>query len=233
MTFWSSRSVGESAFTNTLHLSHRKRIHALHVRIEQAVGAIIVWLVVSTILEDSHCARSLPEPKRLFTPPAPVPQVCHPGECPPCPEAGVFSCRCGKVAETRTCAQRDFSCGKKCGRRLTCGRHACERLCHGGKCGDCPLSGLSSYSCCSSMANRFGTPHHVFHCFRCVLPQCEGSARKRFCHRTMRELHGIVLVLLLICRFILYRMYGAFLSLAFLRPRLTSVIIRRKQGLLN
>ncbi|GAQ89009.1 hypothetical protein KFL_004790030 [Klebsormidium nitens] len=74
-------------------------------------------------------------------------QPCHPGECPPCPEAGVFPCRCRKAAETRTCAQRDFSCGKKCGRRLACGRHACERLCHGGKCGDCPLSGVRVCPC--------------------------------------------------------------------------------------
>lgn len=58
----------------------------------------------------------------------------------------MFSCRCGRLQEKRTCAQRDFSCGKKCGRELSCGGHSCERLCHGGECGDCPLSGKASVS---------------------------------------------------------------------------------------
>ncbi|GBG68527.1 hypothetical protein CBR_g3071 [Chara braunii] len=66
---------------------------------------------------------------------------CHPGECPPCSQAGEYTCRCGGVSESRTCAERDFQCEKLCGKRLPCGRHTCDAVCHPpGKCPGCPLS---------------------------------------------------------------------------------------------
>lgn len=34
----------------------------------------------------------------------------------------------------------EFSCDKKCAKRLSCGNHDCEKICHGGDCGPCSKS---------------------------------------------------------------------------------------------
>uniref|UniRef100_T1IRV0 R3H domain-containing protein n=1 Tax=Strigamia maritima TaxID=126957 RepID=T1IRV0_STRMM len=69
---------------------------------------------------------------------------CHLGPCNECPETINQKCHCGKQGKEVTCtletAARRFSCGGLCGQTLNCGRHTCERICHGGICYECQLS---------------------------------------------------------------------------------------------
>ncbi|XP_021769188.1 NF-X1-type zinc finger protein NFXL2-like [Chenopodium quinoa] len=74
-------------------------------------------------------------------------EICHNDECPPCREKGVYRCQCGKVKEERECCDRDFRCDNPCGQGLDCGKHVCERGCHEGVCGHCPLKGRRTCPC--------------------------------------------------------------------------------------
>ncbi|KAG5125391.1 hypothetical protein JHK82_032128 [Glycine max] len=74
-------------------------------------------------------------------------ELCHPGACPPCRTRGVHACQCAKVKEERECCDRVFQCGNPCEKRLGCGKHVCERGCHSGKCGECPLKGKRTCPC--------------------------------------------------------------------------------------
>nr|KIR87449.1 transcriptional repressor NF-X1 [Cryptococcus tetragattii IND107] len=71
----------------------------------------------------------------------PCPKNCHSGECPPCHEEIVKSCRCGQsqllvpcdvLRERRTNGLGDVTCERVCKALRNCGRHECGRLC-------CPL----------------------------------------------------------------------------------------------
>ncbi|XP_046686079.1 LOW QUALITY PROTEIN: protein shuttle craft-like, partial [Homalodisca vitripennis] len=63
--------------------------------------------------------------------------MCHSfAECPPC---GVLTSKyCYGKHELRKavpCFMKEFSCGRPCGRSLSCGRHSCiQSSCHGGAC---------------------------------------------------------------------------------------------------
>lgn len=72
---------------------------------------------------------------------------CHNGPCPPCGRVGDFKCACG--AETRhvACGERRFQCTKVCGKKLACGQHVCEVVCHAGPCGGCPFEGVRACPC--------------------------------------------------------------------------------------
>ncbi|KAH9702514.1 NF-X1-type zinc finger protein NFXL2 [Citrus sinensis] len=74
-------------------------------------------------------------------------QICHEGPCPPCKARAVYMCRCGRVEEERECCERDFRCENACGKALDCGKHVCERGCHVGQCGGCPLPGKRTCPC--------------------------------------------------------------------------------------
>lgn len=82
--------------------------------------------------------------------------LCHPGPCPPCPQMITTSCECNQsIPRTVRCSQRIWKCNKKvnswrcnitllyllnqsfqCNRKLTCGIHSCEMVCH--KPDNCP-----------------------------------------------------------------------------------------------
>ncbi|BAT86437.1 NF-X1-type zinc finger protein [Vigna angularis] len=74
-------------------------------------------------------------------------EVCHRGACPPCRTRGVYACQCGKVKEEKECCDRVFQCDHPCEKRLSCGKHVCERGCHSGECGECPLKGKRTCPC--------------------------------------------------------------------------------------
>ncbi|KZT70504.1 hypothetical protein DAEQUDRAFT_708602 [Daedalea quercina L-15889] len=104
-----------------------------------------------------------PKPSRLATPhscanPCSRPRVCghacplscHPGPCPPCQVTTSLPCHCGKETLMFRCstlapskaasrASAELSCGKRCGRKLKCGNHECEEVCHPGQCGSCKV----------------------------------------------------------------------------------------------
>eukprot|EP00039_Didymoeca_costata_P011769 m.166582 g.166582 ORF g.166582 m.166582 type:complete len:849 (+) comp15285_c0_seq1:177-2723(+) len=63
---------------------------------------------------------------------------CHDGPCGGCTEIVERSCKCGKRSKRLSCAESVWSCEQPCGKKHTCGKHACERDCHDGPCGECP-----------------------------------------------------------------------------------------------
>ena len=69
------------------------------------------------------------------------PHKCHPGDCPACSLTATVTCHCGADTKTLPCRQSDFHCDRVCGKRLSCGRHTCEEVCHGGPCPGCPMEG--------------------------------------------------------------------------------------------
>ncbi|XP_036354494.1 transcriptional repressor NF-X1 homolog [Octopus sinensis] len=65
---------------------------------------------------------------------------CHPGACPPCPMSVQIHCFCGNTSKFDRCWRHNhtFSCQTgKCGKRLNCGVHYCQEICHPGDCRDC------------------------------------------------------------------------------------------------
>ncbi|XP_054674509.1 transcriptional repressor NF-X1 isoform X4 [Grus americana] len=80
-------------------------------------------------------------------------QVCHPQPCQLCPRLPqvVYRCPCGQTplskllelgcVERKICTDPIPSCGKTCGKPLSCGSyefiHTCESLCHEGDCRPC------------------------------------------------------------------------------------------------
>ncbi|CAK7267184.1 FKBP12-associated protein [Sporothrix epigloea] len=78
--------------------------------------------------------------------------VCHAGPCPPCPEMGpLTACLCGGETRIRPCSAPDarklWVCGKICNRKLDCGEHTCQELCHAGDCAPCAVPVLSRCYC--------------------------------------------------------------------------------------
>ncbi|EOY17775.1 Sequence-specific DNA binding transcription factor isoform 1 [Theobroma cacao] len=74
-------------------------------------------------------------------------EICHPGTCPPCRARDIYCCRCGQKEEEKDCCDRDFRCENECKKLLNCEKHLCERGCHAGDCGECPLQGKQSCPC--------------------------------------------------------------------------------------
>ncbi|XP_034255389.1 NF-X1-type zinc finger protein NFXL1 [Thrips palmi] len=73
--------------------------------------------------------------------------VCHPGLCEACPRKSEQLCACGSQRQNRPCASPFWQCEKVCGKRLSCKHHSCEKVCHSGPCGACPLSENRSCPC--------------------------------------------------------------------------------------
>ncbi|XP_076351913.1 NF-X1-type zinc finger protein NFXL1 [Tachypleus tridentatus] len=71
-------------------------------------------------------------------------EPCHGGPCPPCPRQSFQSCMCGRKKTNRPCASPKWQCGAVCGKKLSCGNHFCEKVCHEGVCGRCPRAGPRS-----------------------------------------------------------------------------------------
>ncbi|KAI8986770.1 hypothetical protein BD414DRAFT_42500 [Trametes punicea] len=112
-----------------------------------------------------------PKPPRLATPHScanpcsrpracghPCPLNCHPGPCPPCQVTTQIPCYCGKQTLSFRCANlglgkngtpttAELSCGQTCGRMLNCDNHACQDVCHPGKCKPCPVRQMARCYC--------------------------------------------------------------------------------------
>lgn len=64
------------------------------------------------------------------------------GACPPCALVSTVPCLCGAEQQEMACSERGVHrCARPCNRPLACGLHTCERGCHAGSCGMCPLAG--------------------------------------------------------------------------------------------
>jgi len=73
----------------------------------------------------------------------PCPLTCHPGPCPPCRSMGKEqACFCGLKKMRVRCGDElaGFTCGELCNKPLSCGKHFCEEVCHGGPCKKCEVT---------------------------------------------------------------------------------------------
>ncbi|KAI9753947.1 MAG: FKBP12-associated protein [Lichina confinis] len=87
------------------------------------------------------CGRPRIAPKQC---PHPCELLCHAGPCPPCGRMGPAEpCFCGKETSVKKCIDTDYnkgwSCEQVCGDLMPCAEHTCDRTCHGGLCGSCPV----------------------------------------------------------------------------------------------
>ncbi|KAI1798103.1 hypothetical protein LXA43DRAFT_908743 [Ganoderma leucocontextum] len=112
-----------------------------------------------------------PKPPRLATPHScanpcsraracghPCSLSCHPGPCPPCQVTTSLPCYCGKETISFRCsnlglgrrgvlATAELSCHQFCERKLGCGNHICQEICHPGKCSPCPIREAAQCYC--------------------------------------------------------------------------------------
>ncbi|NWS14801.1 NFX1 protein, partial [Pachyramphus minor] len=103
-------------------------------------------------------------------------QVCHPQPCQLCPRLPqvVYRCPCGQTPlskllelgclERKICTDPIPSCGKTCGKPLSCGSyefiHTCESLCHEGDCRPC--SHTSNIYCRCGFKKKVSTSWGLF-----------------------------------------------------------------------
>uniref|UniRef100_A0A1Y1M097 PHD-type domain-containing protein n=4 Tax=Photinus pyralis TaxID=7054 RepID=A0A1Y1M097_PHOPY len=73
--------------------------------------------------------------------------MCHKGDCQPCPKKSLQKCVCGAKTKLRECASPVWQCDVVCGKPLECGHHNCEEACHIGKCEPCSLSKTRTCPC--------------------------------------------------------------------------------------
>lgn len=71
----------------------------------------------------------------------PCSEACHSGVCPPCeiivPQVDCF---CGKETKDRVCGELNKrTCVQPCNKKLNCGIHKCDKICHEGDCPACPV----------------------------------------------------------------------------------------------
>ncbi|XP_055848662.1 protein shuttle craft [Episyrphus balteatus] len=110
-------------------------------------------------------------------------EKCHEGKCKPCEHKVEQKCHCGKhdrqVACTRDSHEKKtYSCGKPCGKDLSCGNHKCKDCCHVGECRPCKSSPEQATSCpCGKM------PIVLEQRKSCLdpIPVCDG-----ICNKTLR-----------------------------------------------
>ncbi|KAF4707331.1 NF-X1-type zinc finger protein nfxl1 [Perkinsus olseni] len=79
-----------------------------------------------------YCDRPCSRPRSCGHP---CPLKCHFGPCPLCTVLVDKECGGGHGAIRRVpCHVTNVSCGAPCGKMLPCGRHWCQKICHGGPC---------------------------------------------------------------------------------------------------
>ncbi|KAI7878645.1 hypothetical protein K492DRAFT_132456 [Lichtheimia hyalospora FSU 10163] len=90
-----------------------------------------------------RCGTTLPPCPHPCTRPSPCGHVrllqhnCHPDSetCPPCAMLVTRTCVCGKTElKNVPCYRGSPRCGRICDKPLSCGRHLCNKSCHGGAC---------------------------------------------------------------------------------------------------
>lgn len=112
-------------------------------------------------------------------------QVCHSGECPPCPKTRIAKCECGMEESQIKCVEEKYHCDRICGKALSCGNHTCEIVCHTGECPPCPMEGSRSCHCGKVLFENLSCDE--------ATPSCEDTCNKPLhCygnHRCNRRCH--------------------------------------------
>ena len=88
---------------------------------------------------------------------------CHAGECPPCNKKSVQLCKCQKNQKLINCSEGEWQCQEKCQKKLACGFHRCEIICHdaGDECPPCPLSQIRHCPCGKSQYQVILHAYHI------------------------------------------------------------------------
>lgn len=111
--------------------------------------------------------------------------LCHPGPCPPCPKIVKSTCHCGKsAARPQRCSNKLWSCGQKCGHKLSCGRHSCAQPCHAGPCSPCPQYSTQTCMCGKETMIR-ECAHPTWQCQQVCgkVLDCERHKCEEICHK--------------------------------------------------
>lgn len=110
--------------------------------------------------------------------------LCHPGPCPPCPQTISITCCCGKSKPaSRRCSNKEWSCGKKCEKALSCKLHFCEDICHKDSCSPCKKQ--SKQKCmCGNETKLQPCENPVWQCDKiCMKPlECGNHSCQIICH---------------------------------------------------
>lgn len=95
--------------------------------------------------------------------------LCHQGDCQPCPKKSIQKCMCKSSMKLRECSSPIWQCEKVCGKLLDCGNHTCADICHAGECNVCLLSLPRTCPC--------GKTKHLLPCTTEV-PTCVDTCEK-------------------------------------------------------
>ena len=99
------------------------------------------------VMAKCHCGTSAPSSRRCFDKAwscgkpckkilncgqhtCPLP--CHPGGCQPCQKTSVQWCQCRRQQKQCQCAMPQWKCEERCNKKLKCGHHVCDLICHKG-----------------------------------------------------------------------------------------------------
>lgn len=80
--------------------------------------------------------------------------LCHPGQCPPCPQTINGICFCGNERKRVRCSAPKWSCGNKCNKLLSCKSHKCESICHENDCPPCSFTSIQPCLCGAEKTKR-------------------------------------------------------------------------------
>ncbi|KAF4672416.1 Transcription initiation factor TFIID subunit 9 [Perkinsus chesapeaki] len=118
-----------------------------------------------------YCDRPCSRPRSCGHP---CPLKCHYGPCPLCTVLVDKECGGGHGAIRRVpCHVTNVSCGSPCGKMLPCGRHWCQRTCHGGP---CLAEGKSCEQKCFKPRPSCGHPcNEVCHDGPCPNTKCKAT----------------------------------------------------------
>lgn len=117
-------------------------------------------------------------------------KFCHDGDCEDCGEVFVKSCFCLKIEKSVGC-DVELKCDSQCGRKLECGNHFCEKLCHNGECDTC-LTKVKAFETCfcgkDTVVNLLGRERE--NCLE-KIPSCETICNKiTACgHKCIKKCH--------------------------------------------
>ena len=79
-------------------------------------------------------------------------EPCHVGPCQTCPLTIKQVCFCGQTTRELPCSidnleEDKFFCDLVCSKKLSCGRHDCNKICHSEACGPCQLEVATVTTC--------------------------------------------------------------------------------------
>ena len=101
------------------------------------------------------------------------------------------------------CCLTGVSCGRPCGKQMTCGVHVCQRACHEGSCGECNYSCTRVRACghlcnqtCHERSNPGSCPSVPCRVMLTVYCSCKRLSDKRSCDEINHQNHRLPMTLL-------------------------------------